>query len=169
MLQIKKNDGIFNEVKFVAAAVSKSHNAGGGYDLRAIRSTGDGLLVGTDGYALHVWQDSPFPQGDYQIIQNNKSMIILDDFVNPSYPDTQKLIRGLGDKAPQASYAYGGGIDAVFAEITRAMDVRGVLSMEYFKRAFEFIPEGEYRTQQYDRPTVLSQGRLTAYIMPILV
>jgi|WetSurMetagenome_2_1015567.scaffolds.fasta_scaffold34237_6 hypothetical protein len=175
MLEITKKDERFNDVKFVAKAVSKDDTR---KVLTYVCSNGKRLLA-CDGFRVHAVK-MEFPKGYYKVIVNNGSKIILDDATkefeenHPKYPDIKAIWPRKAKTILNEIYCSSSKDKDFFvtAKLLRAMDEKQTINTIFLddicSSMDHFVVKQEKETEfSSSHPLLFQNGNKRAIVMPI--
>jgi len=87
MLKLKKNSGIFNQVKFCVSALNLKSDR----EYPKTLCVKNGVMTGCNGHKLFQWTACNFDDGFFEVIKNNKTEIWLNEKEEIIYPDIDSV------------------------------------------------------------------------------
>jgi len=91
MLKIDKTDENLSALQWVARAVAKNGHGLGWLRHIHVIHVENNQAVGTNGHRLHLADVHGIPDGDYEIIKNNKTVMFLEPVVDIDFVDFKRL------------------------------------------------------------------------------
>jgi hypothetical protein len=96
------------------------------------------MITATDGYRLHEYTTGLLPEGNYEIVMESKSVIVLEQKDGITYPDPKQLWSTFEN--PQTTYSKISSYkdcDIVFAEIARNLPEKHTVNNKYLADILE--------------------------------